>query len=361
MSIGKLFARSRSTSPSRHSSSNERTDDDDDQTTTPVSGVPDPIFKVATVNKHTEEEFRQHSPPPFLSHKHHSSPITTGNYASTFRTASASAAANTAAERGYRPSKINTTTQPHAKYTYDPRDYLSSEIFVRDDHTFIDSFNEQKQEENFGSVHLSGSTNYQDNSFRRPSYPHHQRHGGSVSSNNLDAILFHQSTSPECMSRLSSSNTSSVSSETDRTMTRGLTLGDSLSSNTSSVRSYFDNNYFNSPTARYPYNHPHYPNHNAYDERVMSTIDNSKRSHTGGSTSSSNRPPLPLNFYKNPHQPQHNVPDNTMSTHVSQFKNEVLGMFDNYVQSEQHQQQQLRSQNELGRYYNAAEDFKVVR
>ncbi|GAA5807002.1 hypothetical protein MFLAVUS_000351 [Mucor flavus] len=327
MSIGKLFARSHSTSPSGHSSSNERTDDDDDQTT-PVSCVPDPIFKVATINKHTEEEFRS----PSLSHKNHFGPVDSN--------------ASTAAERGHKPSRIN--TQPHFKYN--TRAPIPSEIFIRDDHTFIDSFNDPKQEDLFSCAH--GSTNYQDNSHRRPSYPH--RHGGSISSNNLDALLYQSS--PELMSRPSSggSNNSSASSETDRTMPRGLTVGDSASSNSSNViNSYFENNFF-----------PHRVNsrHNTatgYDEKVMNTLDGSRRSLTG--STSSRRAPLNPNFYNNPqnHPPtlqhrSHTTPD-MMSDHVHQFKNEVFGMFDNFVQAEQ----QLRPQREMDRYYNYAEGFKT--
>lgn len=330
MSIGKLFARSHSSSPSGHSSSNERTDDDDDQTT-PVSCVPDPIFKVATVNKHTEEEFRS----PSLSHKNHFGPV------------DSNASTTAAAERGHKPSRIN--TQPHFKYN--TRAPIPSEIFIRDDHTFIDSFNDPKQEDLFSCAH--GSTNYQDNSHRRPSYPH--RHGGSISSNNLDALLYQSS--PELMSRPSSggSNNSSASSETDRTMPRGLTVGDSASSNSSNViNSYFENNFF-----------PHRVNsrHNTatgYDEKVMNTLDGSRRSLTG--STSSRRAPLNPNFYNNPqnHPPtlqhrSHTTPD-MMSDHVHQFKNEIFGMFDNFVQADQH----LRSQREMGRYYNYAEGFKTV-
>lgn len=349
MSIGKLFARSRSTSPSRHSSSNERTDDDDDQTASVESCVPDPIFKVAIVNKHTENEFRgQYNPPPTLSHKSHSGPGAANDYfAST-------------ADKGYKPSRIN--TQPHYRQNSDLRNNPLSEIFVRDDHTFIDSFNAApKQEEPFYGV---GSTNYQDNSYRRPSYNH--RHGGSISAaNNFDAMLFQSS--PELMTRPSSggsnnSNNSSASSETDRTLSRGITVGDSISSNTSSIRSYFDeNNVLSSPySGGYRVS-----NSMSYDERLMSTIDGSRRSHSG--STSSRRAPLHPNFYSNPqmHQApplQHRaqtMPD-MMTNHLSQFKNEVIGMFDDYVQSGQ----LPRSQKDMGHYYNnsydGAQGFKTV-
>lgn len=323
MSIGKLFARSRSTSPSRHSSSNERTDDDDDQT---ASCVPDPIFKVASVNKHTENEFRgQHA--PSLSQKSHSAG---GYYAST-------------ADKGYKLPRIN--TQPY-RHNSDPRNGPLSEIYVRDDHTFIEP-----------SV---GSANYEDNSNGRPSYNHY--YTGSLSSSaKLDEMLFQSS--PEYMRRPSSggsnnSNHSSASSETDRTPPRGLTMGGSMSSNTSSVLSYFENHTFTPP-----YDSSYRTNNSmSNDERLMSTIDGSRRSHFGGTNS--RKAPLHPNLFVNPqihplpHRSQ--TTPNMVADHLSQFKDEVIGMFDDYVQSGQ----LPRSQKPMDHYYNnsydSAQGFKSV-
>lgn len=370
MSIGKLFARSRSTSPSRHSSSNERTDDDDEQVTTPASCVPDPIFKVATVNKHTGGEFRtQYSPPPSLSHKSHSGPAVTTASINDFY-----ASHHTAADKGYKPSKIN--TQPHYRYNAESRNNYAaapSEIFIRDDHTFIDSFNEVPKQED---VLYKGTNYYQDNNLynSRPSYHSSTSHRhGSISSSagTLDAMLFQSS--PELMSRPSSGGSSgnshsSVSSETDRTLSRGFTMSDSISSNTSSIRSYFDEiNYFASPTSsttrgsisdRYRSNN----NTSSYDERIMNVIDGSRRSNA--SSTSSRRAPLHPAFYSNPHVSQqqqqqqqapppmahrsHTMPD-MMSANINRLKDDVNGLIDELIQS----QQQLRSQQDMGRYYNS--------
>ncbi|CAO3654956.1 unnamed protein product [Mucor hiemalis] len=364
MSIGKLFARSRSTSPSRHSSSNERTDDDDEQATTPASCVPDPIFKVATVNKHTGSEFRtQYSPPPSLSHKSHSGPAATTTSINDFY------ASNTAAEKGYKPSRIN--TQPHYRYNADSRNTAPSEIFIRDDHTFIDSFNDIPKQED---VLYKGTNHYQDNSYSsRPSYHSSSHRHGSISSSagTLDAMLFQSS--PELMSRPSSGGSSgnshsSVSSETDRTLSRGFTMNDSISSNTSSIRSYFDEiNYFASPTSttRGNSNDRYRSNNNntaSYDERIMNVIDGSRRSNA--SSTSSRRAPLHPAFYSNPHisqqqqqQPSlqppmahrsHTMPD-MMSANINRLKDDVNGLIDELI----HSQQQLRSQQDMGRYYNS--------
>jgi hypothetical protein len=352
MSIGKLFARSRSTSPSRHSSSNERTtDDDDDQIITTPSCVPDPIFKVATVNKHTGEEFRTLL--PSLSHKtSHSRPpaVVTNTTSST----------TTAADRAsYKPSRIN--TQPHFRYNGPP-----SEIFIRDDHTFIDSFNDiPKQEE----ILFGGANHHQDNSYHRPSNGY--RHGSISGASTLDTMLF-QSSSPELMSssRPPSSGSShhshsSVSSETDRTLSRGA-MYESVSSNTSSsIRSYFDeNHFFASPTRTH--SSDRYRSYNSattttsYDERLMNTIDGSRRSNM--SSTSSRRAPLHPAFYSNPHVPQqqqppppmahrsHTMPADMMSANIHQLKDDVNGLIDNLIQS----QYQLRAQQQdAGRYYNS--------
>lgn len=364
MSIGKLFARSRSTSPSRHSSSNERTDDEE-TTTTQQSCVPDPIFKVATVNKQTGDEFRtQYSPPPSLSHKSHSGPAVTTSSINDFY------ASPTAVERGYKPSRIN--TQPHYRYNADSRMNNAappSEIFVRDDHTFIDSFNDiPKQEE----ILYSGANHHQDNSYhRRPSYSTttSHRHGSISGASTLDAMLFQQSSSssPELMSRPSSGGShSSASSETDRTLSRGLTMGDSVSSNTSSIRSYFDeNHYFSASTSSTTRsnNSDRYRSYNStsYDERLMNTLDAPRRANV--SSTSSRRAPLHAAFYSNPNVPQqqpqqqhqppmahrsHTMPD-MVSANINQLKDDVNGLIDDLIYSQQHQ---LRTQQDAGRYYN---------
>lgn len=318
MSIGKLFARSRSTSPSRHSSSNERTDDDDDQTAA-ISCVPDPIFKVASVNKHTENEFRSYAPTHSLSH----------NSAGYFSTTAD------------KVPRIN--TQPH-RHSSGPL----SEIYVRDDHTFIEPF--------------VGSTNYEDNSNGRPSY--HNYMGSLSSSAKLDEMFFQ---SPQHMRRPSSGgsnhshHSSSASSETDRTPPRGLTMGGSLSSNTSSVLSYFENHTF-SP----PYDTSYRTNNSmANDERLMNTIDGSRRSHFGV-TNNNRKTALHPNIFVNPQSSYQGIPrrsqtsPNMVANHLSQFKDEVIGMFDDYIQSEQ----LPRSQKSMGHYhhqsYDGPQGFKSV-
>ncbi|KAI7888570.1 uncharacterized protein EV154DRAFT_307578 [Mucor mucedo] len=337
MSIGKLFARSRSTSPSRHSSSNERTDDDDDQTAA-ASCVPDPIFKVASVNKHTENEFRGHYAPTTMSHNRTYS----AGYFSAAATAAAvatSAPIAVAADKGYKLPRIH--TQPH-RHSSGPL----SEIYVRDDHTFIEPF--------------VGSTNYEDNSNGRPCY-NYQYTGSLSSSAKLDEMLFQSS--PEHMRRPSSGgsnnshHSSSASSETDRTPPRGLTMGGSLSSNTSSVLSYFENHTFTPP-----YDSSYRTNNSmANDERLMSTIDGSRRSHFGGT--GNRKTPLHPNLFVNPQFPQHRsqTTPNMVANHLSQFKDEVIGMFDDYVQSGQ----LPRSQKSMGHYhphshpnYDGAQGFK---
>jgi hypothetical protein len=310
MSIGKLFTRSRSTSPSRRSSVEQ-----EDILEATTSHVPDPIFKVAAVNKQEESEFR-------------SLPT-----AEPFYTAAES---NTMAPRGYKPSKIN--TQPQYHYNDSP-----SEIFNRQDHHFIDCFNEPcKPSED---ILYSGTNLYQDNSYSRP-----------------DPYVRHSPThSPDLFPRPSSggsNNSSSASSEStpiDPTIffSRPAVLNDhlqfnSLSSN--SLRSYFDDNKDFFPSPRYG----SVRSNASYEESLMNTIDGSRRSLM--MTSSSNtgrRGPLHPNLYKNPHPHRSTHP----TDRIALFKNDVTVMIDHLIKS----QPPLRSQQEMDRYlYNGVRDLKAV-
>lgn len=378
MSIGKLFARSRSSSPSRRSSTTSSTrttttdddDDDDDQDESCAQPPPDPIFKVATVNKHTGNEFRvpQYSPPP------PGSSVGSNDYYAA--TTAAAAYAN----------KHN-GTQPHYRYKNN-NPLPPNEIFVRDDHSFMDSFHDHvvqpqqqtQQQQQQQDILYGGLTNhYQDNvPYHRPSVST-GRHGQQGSLSSFDAMLFSSSSSsPEIpttttsMSR-SSNNSSLASSETimDRYLLPTATRGsDSLSSNTSSsIRSYFDEFLVTpSPSTSYrvlgasTHNNnfcgssgPQQQKSNSYDEKIMSTIDGSTT--TTRRSTSSRRAPLHPSFYSHPGSQQqppllehraHTAPD-MVSDNFSQLKDDVNGLIDDLIQS----QQQLRSQQDMGRYYNS--------
>lgn len=364
MSIGKLFSRSRSTSPSRHSSLEQQEDDMLDQVTSPLSHVPDPIFKVATVNKQVESEFRAQSHLPTTSYPNEQ-----------FYTA---AEGNTMAPRGYKPSKIN--TQPHYRHPTDTRT-APSEIFNREDHHFIDGFNEPSKPTQLEDI-LYGSTNiHQDNSYCRPN-PYTRRSSVQSYNTNLDTLVFGQppSISPESISRPpsgSSNNSSSASSETtpidpQSYFSRPPTLGDassqtssqkysSLLSHNSSICSYFDD--FPSPHERYASS----SSNTSYEENLMNAIDGSRKSlMMASSTSTGRRAPLHPNLYKNPQLPQQqqrlpnractNTAD-VVSAKMALFKNDVAGMIDNLINS----QPQLRSQQDLDRYYvNNVRGLKTV-
>jgi hypothetical protein len=346
MSIGKLFARSRSTSPSRRSSttsSTERTDDDDeDDESCAQTPPPDPFFKVATVNKHTGNEFRapttQYSPPPPLA-------TSVSDY---YATATAA---------------YQNKTQPQ-QYRYNKDHLPPNEIFVRDDHSFIDSFHDgvaQQQQPPQDFLYGTAAAYQQDNSYR----PSTRQHGGSISS--FDALLFSNTSSPsspDLLSRPSSSSNnsgSSASSETAADRYLLLTRGgsDSLGSKTSSsIRSYFDEFVPHSPSTSSSSYRGNYRNQQSFDEKLMSTIDGSVTRRSSSSRRS--RAPLNPNFYThgNQTQPQpqpptsqhraHTMPD-MVSTNFSQLKDDVNGLIDELIQS----QQQLRSQQDMGRYYNS--------
>ncbi|KAL7315861.1 hypothetical protein PS15m_005029 [Mucor circinelloides] len=331
MSLGKIFSRSRSSSPSRRYSVDEHHQPEQDIES--ASHVLDPIFKIATVNKQLEDEFR--GPSAIIP-------------TATTSTTAATEGMKTRGQHHY-PTKINTSaTQPHYYNNAPP-----SEIFVRDDTHFIDSFNQppkptsQPQED----VLYGGSNLYQDNSYNRPR-PYSRRRSSVQSYNNFDAMLFSQSPQ-ELISRpssggsnnsassfSSSSNETSpisggtttvttttdpryggvppFSSDTNSTTTSSSGNGggnhpyNSVSSYSSSIRSYLEEGNILA-------NHPHErygsirSNHSfSSDERLMNAIDGSRRSCASVSNgnyrgkklgSCAAPPPLPKSFYSQPHIP----------------------------------------------------------
>ncbi|CAO3653447.1 unnamed protein product [Mucor fragilis] len=345
MSLGKIFSRSRSSSPSRRYSVDEHEQD----TESAASHVLDPIFKIATVNKQLEDEFRGPSGNVYANDGYGMpSPSTTTSTTST-------AATGSMKTRGQHPPPERINTQPHYFNNAPP-----SEIFVRDDTHFIDSFNQppkatsQLQED----VLYGGSNLYQDNSYNRPR-PYSRRRSSVQSYNNFDAMLFSQSPQ-DLMSRpssggsnnsassfsSSSNETSPVSGGTTTTTTTTTTITtdpryggvppfssdtnsttttssgngggshpyNSVSSYSSSIRSYLEEGNFLS-------HHPHErygsirSNHSfSSDERLMNAIDGSRRSSASvangsyrgkklGAGAAAPPPPLPKSFYSQPHVP----------------------------------------------------------
>ncbi|KAI8352064.1 hypothetical protein BD560DRAFT_438758 [Blakeslea trispora] len=344
MSIGKLFARSRSSSPTRHSVTEGQHDNLLDQT--PMSHVPDPVLKVATVNKQVETEFRA------LNKE------------------------SSTEKHSYRPPKIN--TQPHHRRSMDLRSNSPSEIFVRNDTHFIDNFNEKKTTPE--EMLYGGSNGYQDNSYRHPRpYPStsattttSSRSIGSIHGyfNTVDTSSplhyspqgYHRrSPSPEnSISRPSSgsshhSNTSLSSDNTlldpypthanSRRPTESFHVpysGSISSYHSGSTRSYFDD--YSRPFDFVP-SSPHREKHfgsarttgsSTYDEKLMSAIDNPRRSSYGS------RPPLHPGFYTQPQSPN-SMPRQPALTHrphtapavdnCAQLKNNVNELIDELIQS----------------------------
>jgi hypothetical protein len=347
MSLGKFFTRSRSTSPSRRSSVDDDDDGDDALDQASASHVPDPIFKVATVNKQVESEFRSQS--------------TTSYPNEPFLTTAAES--NTMAPRGYKPSQIN--TQPHGRHHADTRG-TPSEIFHRQDYNFIDSFNESPQPDN----DLYGGTNtYQDNSYSRP-YPYSTRRSSVQSHNtNLDMTQFARptkSSSPDFISQSSSNNSSSTSSETTPIDHQAFfspsnqssgQMYNSITSYTSSTRSYWDDgrDYFSTNRERYGSGR----SNTTYDENLMNNIDASRR--MASSCSTGRRPSLNPNLFKSP--PQQRQPNRActnpadMASTVAILRNDLAGMFDNLIK----RQPQSNSQQDLGLYYqNGVRDIQTV-
>ncbi|RCI04233.1 hypothetical protein CU098_012109 [Rhizopus stolonifer] len=338
MSIGKLFARSRSSSPSRHSALDQQEDDVLDQAT----HVPDPVFKVATINKQLEEEFRSQ---------------------------------NMADMRGPKSSRIS--TQPHTR-----GGSLPSEIFVRDDIQFIDAFNEKKTTPE--EMLYSGSNIYQDNSFNRPNpYPSTStstsssgRRRGSIHGLFTDVHHFphyyRHSSSPESISRPSSGGSCSSSSETTPSSDPVhfiRPMNDAMGSySSSSSRSYFDDHvktmdfFLPSPHREKYYGSPKSNSPSSCDERLMCTIDGSRRSNYN------RRAPLPPNFYNQPQAPMQPTPSRQPGlahrphtvpavNDFVQLKHDVNGMIDELIQS--HQQMRLQDPHQ---YYNSTyETVKGVR
>ncbi|KAL9554935.1 hypothetical protein MBANPS3_002592 [Mucor bainieri] len=338
MSLGKIFSRSRSSSPSRRYSVDEHEHDAESA----ASHVLDPIFKIATVNKQLEDEFRG-----VCANDGYGMPTPS----TTTSTASTAATERSIKTRGQHPhpARINTaTTQPHYFTNAPP-----SEIFVRDDTHFIDSFNQppkstsQPQED----VLYGGSNLYQDNSHNRPR-PYSRRRSSVQSYNNFDAMLFSQSpheliarpssggSNNSASSFSSSSNETSpvsggttittttpttdprygvppFSSDTNSTTTTSSGNGNpynSVSSYSSSIRSYLEEGNI---LAHHP--HERYgsvrSNHSfSSDERLMSAIDGSRRSSASvangsyrgkklGASATPLPPPLSKSFYSQPHIP----------------------------------------------------------
>ncbi|KAK4514640.1 uncharacterized protein ATC70_002241 [Mucor velutinosus] len=337
MSLGKIFSRSRSSSPSRRYS----VDEHEQGTESAASHVLDPIFKIATVNKQLEDKFRGPSANVYANDGY--SMPTPSTTTSTTSTAATERSMKTRGQHTH-PARVNTAiTQPHYFNNAPP-----SEIFVRDDTHFIDSFNQppkptsQPQED----VLYGGSNLYQDNSYNRP-HPYSRRRSSVQSYNNFDAMLFSQSPQ-ELMSRpssggsnnsassfsSSSNETSPVSggtaitttdprygvplfsSDTNSTTTTSSGNGggghpyNSVSSYSSSIRSYLEEGNI---LAHHP--HERYgsvrSNHSfSSDERLMNAIDGSRRSSAAAAASVANGsyrgkklnasaapPPLPKSFY----------------------------------------------------------------
>ncbi|GAN02636.1 hypothetical protein MAM1_0025d02081 [Mucor ambiguus] len=352
MSLGKIFSRSRSSSPSRRYSVDEHHHQHEHDAESAISHVLDPIFKIATVNKQLEDEFRAPSANVYANDGYGMpTPSTT---TSTTSTAATERSMKTRGQHPH-PARIN-TAQPHYFNNAPP-----SEIFVRDDTHFIDGFNQppkptkQPQED----VLYSGSNLYQDNSYNRPD-PYSRRRSSVQSYNNFDAMLFSQSPqeqisrpssggSNKSASSFSSSNETSpvtsgatvttptttdprygvgvspFSSDTNSTTTTSSGNGggshpyNTVSSYSSSIRSYLEEGNI---LAHHP--HEHYgsfrSNHSfSSDERLMNAIDGSRRSSAAAAASVANGsyrgkkvgataaapppPPLPKPFYSQPHIP----------------------------------------------------------
>lgn len=342
MSLGKIFSRSRSSSPSRRHSVDEHYQHEHDT----ESHVLDPIFKIATVNKQLEDEFRGPSANVYANDGCYGMP-TPSTTTSTTSTVATERSMKTRGQHPH-PARINTAAaQPHYFNNAPP-----SEIFVRDDTHFIDSFNQPPKPQE--DVLYGGSNLYQDNSYNRPR-PYSQRRRSSVQSyNNFDAMLFSQSPQ-ELISRpssggsnnsassfsSSSNETSPVSggttttttdprygvplfsSDTNSTTTTSSGIGganhpyNSVSSYSSSIRSYLEEGNI---LAHHP--HERYgsvrSNHSfSSDERLMNAIDGSRRSSAsvtnghnsyrgkklGVSAAAAAPPPLAKSFYSQPHIP----------------------------------------------------------
>jgi hypothetical protein len=389
MSLGKIFSRSRSSSPSRRYSIEEHHDQDSETT----SHVPDPIFKVATVNKQLENEFRGQSTDGVYSNESYSI---------------ATPAVEGSKTRGQHhsppyPTRINTntTTQPHYYNNTPP-----SEIFVRNDTHFIDSFNQSKQnnQQPQEDILYGGSNAYQDNSSTRP-HPYSRRRSSVQSYNNFDAMLFSQS--PHEMLTRPSSGGSSASSSSNETSPISATGGGTTTTTTTTAAATTDTRYgvppFSSDTnstttsssnSGYPYNsmssysssirsyleegnllanhqHERYgsirSNHSfSSDERLMNAIDGSRRSSAASTASASTAvnhrgkkhapPPLPKAFYSQSqipithyHQQQQNqrqqppnlphraytTPSDSTSTNFAKLKLDVNDLIDDLIQSQQ--------------------------
>ncbi|KAI8639861.1 hypothetical protein BD408DRAFT_484505 [Parasitella parasitica] len=371
MSLGKIFNRSRSSSPTRRYSTEEHYENVET-----ASHVPDPIFKVATINKHQEDEFRGQS-----------DVYANGNYSAT--------AVEEVKTRGphYYPARIDTAAaaQPHHYHNADP-----SEIFVRDDTHFIDGFNQSPKPSSQHSAEdilYSGSNHYQDNSYNRP-HPYNRRRSSVQSYNNLDAMLFSQSPqdlSPRPTSRASHNSFASFSSSSNETSpvtagsmatstvdprcgvlspfssdansTTTTTSGsggggapnglpyNSISSYGSSIRSYLEDG-----NIQFNHQHDRYgsirSNHSfSSDERLMNAIDRSRRSSAASGASVGayrSSAPLPKSFYNQPpvptvHQQQyptlpprsltHSASD-SISSDFTRLKLDVNDLIDDLIQSQ---------------------------
>lgn len=305
MSIGKLFARSRSSSPSRPSSIESQEKEDLPHSPTHVV---EPVFKIATVNnKQQENGFRNQT--QISDNTFHSD---------------------------YKPLKIN-TTQP---YLY----YNDKDILNYEDTAFIDYFNKAPSQQQIMAHHdeaLFATQHYyqQDNQQRRRS---------SVQSYPYDTIV-PPTQSPELIPRPtsgSSNNSSSASSETspgDPTNAYLLSRmsihggGESIYSTTSS---YTSNRYDDKYADVFYNNRDRYGSvrsntSGSYDERLMSTIDNSRRVVNG----SIRKAPLKANFYSQtpimPHR-AHTTPSDQYGYSRTQIKKDVNDIIEDIIQSQQH-------------------------
>ncbi|KAI7902738.1 uncharacterized protein BX663DRAFT_510319 [Cokeromyces recurvatus] len=343
ISIGKLFARSRSSSPSKqHTLSKEQPDIIDQAVATHVS---DPIFKVASVHKYTENPFQPTHDPSYTSNPiHDSSHIL----------------------RNSKPSKIDTKSH-HWQNTKMNR-FATSDVFTQknNDINFIDCFSEtvpqQRQQE---SLLYSGTNGDQDNSYHRP-YPYTRRHFLHNPDSQSPETLFRPSSDS---SSASSSNDSIPLDSAPYYLSRNSISGDSssyhpyssVSSYNSSLRSYFDDqnsDYSFDPRDRH--GSIKSTNSSLYEEKLMSIIDGSRRS-------SSRRASLHPSFYTQPQAPVNsttqrprsfNPNENSIAMNIELLKTDFDHLIDHLIRS---QQQQLNAQDRKHYYDTACESICDLR
>ncbi|KAI9485714.1 MAG: hypothetical protein EXX96DRAFT_476421 [Benjaminiella poitrasii] len=319
MSIGKLFARSRSSSPSKHISSEEHEDIMDQAVS---SQVMDPVFKVATVNKYTE---------------------------------------------------YKTQASPHLPTDgYYPDESYMSKLAYHHPQVIHDLL-------------YSDANYYQDNSYSRPN-PYTRRPSSQIPYS-ADSLLYTQSPGGIIRPPSGGSNNSTTSSSeslpidsTPYDLSRASTSGDSsstssfhpynsISSQNSSLRSYFDDkssDYSFDPRERYG-SIRSTTSSATYEEKLMSVIDSSRKSSNSNNRRTSLHPSfyvhpqVPLHAAQKQQQPQRSHPypqnENTLSMNITQLKDDVDHLIDNLVQSQQY----IKAQDMKQYYGNTYESMRSLR